>query len=170
VIAAAVLLAGCSGPRVSAHHPPGPPISPEALRRSIDRSGLEIEWHDGKAGGDVIADLAGEARDPKTGGHVAFEFAVTHGRAGSTALGRSRYPLKRDPASGNPMPLHMFTEEEIDPVLRGIIRNVAYANWFYSADDEDASDVVSARLDEALMDTFPPSDAEAHPILSSPPE
>ena len=164
-----VLLAGCGG-SLRAHHPAGSPVEPEALRRSIERSGLQIEWHNGKAGGDVLADLAGEARDPKTHGLVAFEFAVTKDRASVKALGRARYPLKRDPASGSLIPLHMFTDDEIDPVLRGVIRNVAYANWFYAANDEYASDVVSARLDKALMDVFAPTDAEAHPILKSPPE
>jgi hypothetical protein len=167
--ALAVLLAGC-GARLRAHHPEGPPVSADALRASIEHTGLEIEWHDGRPGGKVIADLAGEARDPKTGGRVAFELALTKGHADEEALGRSRYPLKYDPESGSPIIVHFDEPDEIDPVPRGTIRNVAYANWFYGADDEYASEQVSARLDQAIMDAFPPGDAEAHPILSSPPE
>jgi hypothetical protein len=166
---AAVVLAGC-GARLRAHHPKGPPVTAEALKRSIERSGLKIEWHDGKPGGRVIAELAGEARDPRTGGHVAFELALTKGHAHARDVGRSRYPLSYHPDSGSPVIVHFDEPGQIEPVLRGTIRNVAYANWFYAADDEYASEEVSARLDQAIMDAFASDDAEAHPILESAPE
>jgi hypothetical protein len=159
--ATAVLVAGCGGTRPVAHHPSGPPVTAQQLRREIERSGLEIEWHDGKAGGDVIADLAGDARDPKTGGHVAFEIAVARGKAHVTMLGRARYRIPHSPAE---------IEDDVDAQVRGVIRNLAYASWFYNADDRDATDRVSARLDRAIFGAFPPTDAEAHPILKSPPE
>ena len=158
--AAALLVAGCGGVG-AAHHPSGPLVTPEALRRQLERSGLQIEWHDGKTGEDVIADLAGDARDPKTKGHVAFELVVARGRAHVSMLGRARYRFPKAPEE---------IEENVDADKRGVIRNIAYATWFYNAYDSDATDRVSARLDQAILAAFPPTDAEAHPILTSPPE
>ncbi len=154
-------LAGCGGARPVAQHPSGPPVTPEALRREIEHSGLQIECHDGRAGDDVIADLAGEAREPKTGGHVAFELAVARGRAHVYMLGRSRYPLPDAPGE---------LKGNVDARVRGVIRNLAYASWYFNAYESDATDRVSARLDQAILNAFPPGDAEAHPILKSPPE
>jgi hypothetical protein len=158
--AIALALAGCGGGAArTPHHPSGPPVTAQQLRRQIERSGLEIEWHDGKAGGNVIADLAGEARDRRTGGRISFELAVARSRRANTSmLGRSRY--------GSP---NAFTDD-VSGVPRGVIRNLAYANWVASDDDSEAADRVSARLDQAILAAFPPTDAEAHPILSSPPE
>ena len=154
-------VANCGGTRPVAHHPAGPPVTPETLREHIDRSGLKIEWHDGRTGDGVIADLAGEARDPKTGGHVAFELAIARGRAHVDMLGRSRY---RMPDTPNEL------SDDVDSRLRGVIRNVAYATWYFDAYDSPATGEVSARLDEAILSAFPPNDAEAHPVLKSPPE
>jgi hypothetical protein len=72
-------------------------------------------------------------------------------------LGRARYGIPHSPAE---------IEEDVDATTRGL----AYATWFYNADDRDATDRVSARLDRAILAAFPPTDAEADPILSSPPE
>jgi hypothetical protein len=161
VAAIGLALASCGGARPAAHHPAGPPVTPEALRDRIERSGLKIEWHDGRAGDGVIADLAGEARDPKTGGHVAFELAVARGKAHVYMLGRSRYPMPDTPNE---------LSDDVDARLRGVIRNVAYATWYFNAYDSPATDDVSARLDQAILSTFAATDAEAHPILESPPE
>jgi hypothetical protein len=160
-VAIGLAFAGCGGARPVAQHPSGPPVTPEALRRAIERSGLEIEWHDGRAGDGAIADLAGEARDPKTGGHVAFELAVARGRAHVYMLGRSRYPLPDAPEA---------LADDVDAKVRGVIRNLAYATWYFNAYENSATDRVSARLDQAILNAFPPGDAEAHPILRSPPE
>jgi hypothetical protein len=154
-------LAGCGGARPTARHPSGPPVAPAALREEIERSGLQIEWHDGRAGDGVIADLAGEARDPKTGGHVAFELAVARGPAHVYMLGRSRYRLPDAPSE---------QDDDVDARVRGVIRNLAYATWYFNAFESDAADRVSARLDHAILNAFAPNDAEAHPILKSPPE
>jgi hypothetical protein len=158
-VAIALVLAGCGSDARTVHHPSGPPVTAQQLRQQIERSGLEIDWHDGKPGGNVIADLAGEARDRRTGGRISFELAVTRrGRAHASMLGRSRY--------GSP---HAFSED-VTGVPRGVIRNLAYANWVASADDSEATDRVSARLDQAILAAFAPTDAEAYPILTSPPE
>ncbi len=158
--AIALVITGCGGGATpAAHHPSGAPVTAQQLRREIERSCLEIAWHDGRAGGAVIADLAGEARDRKTGGRISFELAVARGgRADTSMLGRSRY--------GSP---NAFADD-VNAVPRGVIRNLAYANWVASADDSEATDRVSARLDQAILAAFPPNDAEAHPILKSPPE
>jgi hypothetical protein len=154
-------LAGCGGTRSVAHLPAGPPVAPETLRERIDRSGLKIEWHDGRPGDGVIADLAGEARDPETGGHVAFELAIARGRAHVDMLGRSRYRMPDTPGE---------LSDNVDSRLRGVIRNIAYATWYFNAYDSPAAREVSARLDRAILGAFPATDAEAYPILRSPPK
>jgi hypothetical protein len=161
---AALAAVGCSG----AHHMPSPPVSPAALRHALARSGLRICWRDGRAGGNVVADLAGDARDEQGQGRIAFELAVTHARADIDMLGRARYPLRYDPASGSPIVLHMFTKREIDPNPRGVIANVAYATWWFTNPDDPAAARVSAGLDAAVLAAFRPDDAEAHPVLAAP--
>jgi hypothetical protein len=161
---AALGLAGCGG----AHHEPSPPVSAGALRQAIARSGLHIRWHDGRAGGRVVADLAGTARNEAGAGRVEFELAVTRGRADIHDLGRARFPLRFDPASGSPIDLYAFTRREIDVYPRGVLSNVAYVTWFWANDDEVPAARVSARLDAAVLSAFPPGDAEAHPILDKP--
>jgi len=159
----ALAVAGCGQ-----GHLPSPPVRADALRAAIERSGLRVRWHDGRAGGPVVADLAGEVRDEQGRGRLAFELAVTRRRADIHALGRSRYPLRYDRASGSPLIIHEFTRHEIDPYPRGVIANVAYATWWYSDPEDPATSRVSARLDAAVMSAFPPRDAEAHPVLASP--
>jgi hypothetical protein len=156
-------LAGCG-----AHHLPSPPVSADALRRAIAHSGLHVRWHDGRAGGRVVADLGGTARDEHGRGRVEFELAVTRGDASIRDLGRARFRLRFDPASGSPIGLHEFTRREIDPYPRGVLSNVAYVTWFWANDDEAPAARVSARLDAAVLSAFPPGDAEAHPILGKP--
>jgi hypothetical protein len=161
---AALATAGCGG----AHQTPSPPVTPTALRQAITRSGLQIRWRDGRAGGDVVADLAGEVRDERGRGRIAFEIAVTRGDADIHVLGRARYPLRYDPASGSPLVLHMLIKREIDPDPRGVIANVAYATWWFTDPDDSAAARVSARLDAAVLSAFPPDDAAAHPVLTAP--
>jgi hypothetical protein len=161
----ALAVAGCGG---GAGHLPSPPVGPGALRAALERSGLRIRWNDGRAGGGVVADLAGVARDEQGRGRLAFELAVTRGHADIHLLGRARYPLRYDRASGSPLILHEFTKHEIDPYPRGVIANVAYGTWWFSAPDDPAASRVSARLDAAVMSAFPARDAEAHPVLAAP--
>jgi hypothetical protein len=58
----------------------------------------------------------------------------------------------------------------VTPVIRGVLGNVAYALYYFGVREAppDATREVVRRLDAALFDAFPATDAEAHAILPRP--
>jgi len=132
----------------------------EALRHRLAASGLEITYRQGKPGDDDLTVLGGVAHGPR-GGRVGFEFVFDEdGEPSTSDLGTIGFPTDFKPRG-----------PEVLPVLRGVLRNVAYANYYLGRPSGESEDLaVTYRLDDALFGLFPPDDAEVHPILNEPPE
>jgi hypothetical protein len=142
----------------------------ERVRQELDRTGLRIRYREGSTGDGVDAVVAGfvPIRGSRGRGGVGFEFVLRNGeRPDSGDLGRA-FPLRRDPDTGAPAELHFGTPRQFSPFPRGVVGNVAYANYFYGLNPRRDEERITARLDDALFAAFPPDDAEAHPILDRP--
>jgi hypothetical protein len=130
----------------------GKRVTEAELRRSLAASGLTIEWREARGGDGAEAVLAGVASD-RGRNAVGFEFVLSSDEhADVDQLGRVEF--------------RNASEREV----RGILSNVAYAN--YPLLDRRGETVEAARtiyrLDDALFRVFPPDDAVAYPVRSSP--
>jgi hypothetical protein len=128
-------------------------VTVEELRRSLDHSGLTVRYLRAPAG--VVAGWASGDGD----GRVGFEFVVAKKRPATTdLLGHAPLPLN------DGQPTAADTDHEIDPLVRGIISNVAYASYFFGRfPDSDANSRISRALDDALFGLFPRGDPAAWP-------
>ena len=156
VVAAATALVAASSPSADST----PDMTRQELAKRLDRAGLRITYREPHVRDSGTEALGGVAAIPG-GGRVGFEFVIdADGEASTTQLGTVGFPLKfpkRGPV--------------IDPIIRGVLRKVAYANFFLGNGSGDRQDMrVVHRLDDALFGAFPPDDAQVHPILDTPPE
>lgn len=127
-------------------------VSEAELRRSLEASGLTIEWRKARAGDGAEAVLAGVASD-RGRDAVGFEFVIASDEhADVERLGRVKL------------------RNVDEPEVRGVLGNVAYAN--YPLRDRRGETVEAARtiyrLDDALFRVFPPDDAIAYPVRAKP--
>lgn len=145
----------------------GPRTTAANLRRQLDRTGLTITYRTGRTGDGVVAVVAGVVH--VHGGRFGFEFDLTKGRPPTDAdVGRAGFPVSwydngavRSPVQPPP--------RYADPNIRGVLGNVAYANYFYGGDyPRGPLAVARNKIDDALFASFPPDDAEAHAIVSKP--
>lgn len=129
----------------------------EALKQRLAASGLEIVYRQGNPGDADLSVIGGVARD-RRGGRVGFEFVFdADGQASTSELGTIGFPTQ--------------ARRLVHPILRGVLRNVAYANYYLGRGAGRRNDLaVTYRLDDALFGLFPADDAEAHPVLDDPPE
>jgi hypothetical protein len=148
-----------------------PTITASKLRASLEHSGLRIDarrGHPRKADAEVVGGIAHGAH----GSRVEFEFVVATGRrAGTDELGTLDIPFRSDGLNRNrPLSIRTRSGTLVSPVIRGVLGNVAYATYYFGIREAPpaATDDVVRRLDAALFDTFPATDAEAHPILLTP--
>jgi hypothetical protein len=146
-------------------------ITAGALERSLMRSGLQITpraGHPHAGSSEVIAGIAHGA----SGARVEFEFAVSKSRrASTTQLGTVGIPIRRSgPNQNRPETVRLRSGTLVTPVIRGVLGNVAYALYYFGVREAppDATRDVVRRVDTALFDAFPATDAEAHAILSRP--
>jgi hypothetical protein len=158
-------LAGC------ASHEPTTTITADQLRESLTRSGVRIDprrGHPRKSDSEVIGGIA----HGEHGARVEFEFVVTAGRRARTdELGTLDIPFRSDGVNRNrPLRVRTATGDLVTPVIRGVLGNVAYATYYFGIREAPpaATDDVVRRLDRALFNTFPPTDAEAHAIRRTP--
>jgi hypothetical protein len=130
----------------------GKRVTEAELRRGLERSGLEIEWREGRDGDGAEAVVAGIASQDGRGA-VGFEFVLSSDEhADVDSLGRVSFPQVKEPE------------------IRGILSNVAYADYplLDRRGDTIESDTTVHRLDDVLFGLFPPDDAVAHPVRTEP--
>jgi hypothetical protein len=106
------------------------------------------------------------------GARVEFEFAVSaNGHATTRQLGGLGIPMRRSgPNQNRPEIVRLRSGERVTPVTRGVVGNVAYALYYFGIREAppDATREVVRRLDAALFDAFPVTDAEAHAVMQDP--
>lgn len=148
-----------------------PTITASKLRASLARSGLRIDTrrgHPRRPRTEVVGGIAHGAH----GARVEFEFVVADGRrAGTDELGTLDIPFRSDGRHRNrPLSIRTRSGTLVSPVIRGVLGNVAYATYYFGLREAPpaATEDVVRRLDAALFDTFPATDAEAHAIRRTP--
>ena len=145
-------------------------VTVRELRGALDASGLQIRYFPGKTLSDGTGVLGGVASFGRSSSRVGFEFAVDRHAPGDVdALGHAGLPLRRDPQSGTPTSTADGTSRGVEPEIRGVLANVAYANYVLGRDPYSASEQrVSERLDRVLFSVFPHDDAVAFPVRQEP--
>jgi hypothetical protein len=168
VLLAATMLvtgAGCGDDEPEAS-PPKHRVTAQEIKGSLERSGLDIHWIPSKPGKGAEAVLVGEAT--RQGRYpVGFEFALSRdARATDDLVGRGlappHHPWRANPATDD-------GDEDLREKPRGVIANVAYANFYYGRKQPAGTGDVQRRIDDALFGVFPRDDPEAFPILNRPP-
>ncbi|HKP88893.1 MAG TPA: hypothetical protein VJT75_02855 [Thermoleophilaceae bacterium] len=150
--------------------PHGPRVTAAGLRQQLERSGLEFEWRRGRVGGGVEGVVAGVAsRDGRDS--VGFELDVASGdHADGDMLGRAGFPLDYDiPNDPCERPRCVVRLPKWRPDPRGVVGNVAYANYHLDRKARQGDQPTIERLDDALFAAFRPDDERAFPVLPKPP-
>jgi hypothetical protein len=140
-----------------------PLITPAALKDRLVATRLHLVFRPARAKPGVLGVLAGTATAGQS--RVGFEFALTRARAAeTTALVTVALPERADPFA-----IEKKHPTRLDPVVRGILGNIAYANFFSPNGGGAADMAIVKKLDDALFGAFPPDDPLAHSLLRRPP-
>lgn len=146
-------------------------ITAAQLRASLARSGLQVDPRRSRRH-KPDTEVVGGVAHGEHGARVEFEFVVANGRrAGTDELGTLDIPFRSDGVNRNqPLGVHTPSGDLVTPDVRGVLGNVAYAVYYFGIREAPpaATQDIVRRLDDALFQTFPPTDAEAHAIRRSP--
>jgi hypothetical protein len=172
-VVAALAVPGCGDQPV----PVGRRTTPDRVRSALADTGLGLRYFAARAS-DGITPVTGVATG-RDGTRVGFEFAIAGpDRPTVRVLGGWRFPV-RFTSKGD-----YFTTDEVNVPgygfvtadVRGVAGNLAYANYLIGRAGSggivrvptDAEARVMRRLDDALVASFPPDDAEVRPLARTP--